>query len=43
MSAPEYITEISAPQPVIVLQVLRSRMLEPEPTPESEPEAEAGR
>ncbi len=44
MSAPEYVTEISSPAParVAVLQVLRSRMAEPEPLPDREPEPEAG-
>jgi hypothetical protein len=41
--APEtYVTELAVPEPVTVLQVLHSRMLEPEPEPEPELEAEAG-
>lgn len=45
MTAPEYVTEVSSPAParVAVLQALRSRMIEPEPLPDLEPELEAGR
>jgi hypothetical protein len=45
VSAPEYVTEISAPPSGRYLQRLHSRMLEPEPLPEPEPEPEpeAGR
>ena len=42
MSAPGCVSEAWYPQPPAELQVLRSRMLEPEPLPEPEPEPEAG-
>jgi hypothetical protein len=44
VSAPGYVTEISATPSGRYLQRLHSRMLEPEPLPEPElePEAEAG-
>jgi len=43
VSAPEYVTEISVPSfGDNGIQRLHSRMLEPEPLPEAETEAEAG-